>query len=338
MQTESYQAQAIGCREEQQDAVAEQRLSPNLRLFVLADGMGGHIGGAKAACTVVQAIGGYLQNHPSADVAEALRQAVQHANGRLAEEAAAHPELYGMGTTVIALLLDEAAGRYTYISVGDSPLYLCRSGCLTRINANHAFAEDLKKMIAAGIISREEAERHPARHAVTSAITGGSIRHTDIGEGSLHSGDILLLASDGIQTLDDSAGGEMEALLAAQAGSPPSHTVQTLMAAVSGKNNPRQDNVSVILIRARSGVNAEPNRPVPPTKVLPDSRPTLVNRQADTAEVPPPSSPKRLLRLLSAGILLGIAAATAAFFWAQSQAKKPPAETSGIHSPKPAKK
>ena len=334
MQTESYQAQAIGCREEQQDVVAEQRLSPNLRLFVLADGMGGHIGGAKAACTVAQAIGGYLQNHPSAD---ALRQAVQHANGRLAEEAAAHPELYGMGTTVIALLLDEAAGRYTYISVGDSPLYLCRSGCLTRINANHAFAEDLKKMIAAGIISREEAERHPARHAVTSAITGGSIRHTDIGEGSLHSGDILLLASDGIQTLDDSAGGEMEALLAAQAGSPPSHTVQALMAAVSGKNNPRQDNVSVILIRARSGFNAEPDSPAPPTKVLPDSRPTLVNRQAGAAEVPPPSSPKRLLRLLSAGILLGIAAATAAFFWAQSQAKKPPTETSGIHSPKPKK-
>ena len=315
MQTESYQAQAIGCREEQQDAVAEQRLSPNLRLFVLADGMGGHKGGAKAACTVAQAIGGYLQNQPSADAAEALRQAVQHANGRLAEEAAAHPELYGMGTTVIALLLDEAAGRYTYISVGDSPLYLCRSGCLTRINANHAFAEDLKKMIAAGIIS-----------------------HTDIGAGSLHSGDILLLASDGIQTLDDSAGGEMEALLAAQAGSPPNQTVQALMAAVSGKNNPRQDNVSVILIRARSGLNAEPDSSVPPTKVLPDSRPTLVNRQAGTAEVPPPSSPKRLLRLLSAGILLGIAAATAAFFWAQSQAKKPPAETSGIHSPKPAKK
>jgi len=89
-----------------------------------------------------------------------LHAALSAANQALARILQSHPELDGMGSTLIALIADENTGTYSYISVGDSPLYLLENGRLRRINANHAFAEDLKRMIAAGEITAEEAERN----------------------------------------------------------------------------------------------------------------------------------------------------------------------------------
>ena len=322
MRTEFHLEQETGSREEQQDYIGWQDLPPHHKLFVLADGMGGHTGGREASRTVGDAVIEYLAEHLSSNSPDPLREALDYANRALGDRIAANPGLKGMGTTLIAVLLDERDGGYQYISVGDSPLYLYNISGLRRINANHAFAEDLKKMVAAGEISREEAQRHPARHAVTSAVMGIDISLIDRRDGSLNNGDTLLLASDGIQTLDDEAGGEIETLLHNAGAAPLAETGRVLLDAVLSKAQPRQDNTSLILVR----IGGLPEAPA--TKVLADSRPTQVNLNPvptaapATAQPSPPPAKHRLFPILALGILIGAAMAAAAFWWWQQQKRQ----------------
>ena len=294
MQPDFHQAQHIGRREEQQDALGNLVLAPRHTLYVLADGMGGQQGGQTAARAVVAAILDHFhRQNPPADSRAAenqLHAALSAANQALARILQSHPELDGMGSTLIALIADENTGTYSYISVGDSPLYLLENGRLRRINANHAFAEDLKRMIAAGEITAEEAERHPARHAVTSAVTGKDIAHTDCRSGSLNPGDTLLLASDGVQTLSDR---EIEDTLNAAAD--PEAQAQALISVVLAKQNPHQDNTSLILVRHP----ADPSAPA--TQTLP-TQAAPADRQPENSEQRPPASS---LKGVFVGFLLG---------------------------------
>ena len=295
MQPDFHQAQHIGRREEQQDALGNLVLAPRHTLYVLADGMGGQQGGQTAARAVVAAILDHFhRQNPPADSRAAenqLHAALNAANQALARILQSHPELDGMGSTLIALIADENTGTYSYISVGDSPLYLLENGRLRRINANHAFAEDLKRMIAAGEITAEEAERHPARHAVTSAVTGKDIAHTDCRSGSLNPGDTLLLASDGVQTLSDR---EIEDTLNAAAD--PEAQAQALISVVLAKQNPHQDNTSLILVRHP----ADPSAPA--TQTLP-TQAAPADRQPENGEQRPPA--KSSLKGVFVGFLLG---------------------------------
>ena len=295
MQPDFHQAQHIGRREEQQDALGNLVLAPRHTLYVLADGMGGQQGGQTAARAVVAAILDHFhRQNPPADSRAAenqLHAALNAANQALARILQSHPELDGMGSTLIALIADENTGTYSYISVGDSPLYLLENGRLRRINANHAFAEDLKRMIAAGEITAEEAERHPARHAVTSAVTGKDIAHTDCRSGSLNPGDTLLLASDGVQTLSDR---EIEDTLNAAAD--PEAQAQALISVVLAKQNPHQDNTSLILARHP----ADPSAPA--TQTLP-TQAAPADRQPENGEQRPPA--KSSLKGVFVGFLLG---------------------------------
>ena len=295
MQPDFHQAQHIGRREEQQDALGNLVLAPRHTLYVLADGMGGQQGGQTAARAVVAAILDHFhRQNPPADSRAAenqLHAALNAANQALARILQSHPELDGMGSTLIALIADENTGTYSYISVGDSPLYLLENGRLRRINANHAFAEDLKRMIAAGEITAEEAERHPARHAVTSAVTGKDIAHTDCRSGSLNPGDTLLLASDGVQTLSDR---EIEDTLNAAAD--PEAQAQALISVVLAKQNPHQDNTSLILVRHP----ADPSAPT--TQTLP-TQAAPADRQPENGEQRPPA--KSSLKGVFVGFLLG---------------------------------
>lgn len=295
MQPDFHQAQHIGRREEQQDALGNLVLAPRHTLYVLADGMGGQQGGQTAARAVVAAILDHFhRQNPPADSRAAenqLHAALNAANQALARILQSHPELDGMGSTLIALIADENTGTYSYISVGDSPLYLLENGRLRRINANHAFAEDLKRMIAAGEITAEEAERHPARHAVTSAVTGKDIAHTDCRSGSLNPGDTLLLASDGVQTLSDR---EIEDTLNTAAD--PEAQAQALISVVLAKQNPHQDNTSLILVRHP----ADPSAPA--TQTLP-TQAAPADRQPENGEQRPPA--KSSLKGVFVGFLLG---------------------------------
>lgn len=249
VQANFHEGAIIGQREEQQDDKANLILDQAYRLYVLADGMGGQKGGQLASKTVTNAIRDYFHTNSTIRVPEnQLRQAVEHANKALSDLLRSRPELNGMGTTLIAVLVNETDNRFTYISIGDSPLYIMRNGLLVRVNANHAFYEDLKKMVAAGEISEEEAREHPARHAITSALMGKKIEHIDVSSGVLQPGELLLLASDGIQTLNDGPQGEIFTILNASKGDLES-AVSSLLHAVEQKQEPYQDNTTLVLVR-----------------------------------------------------------------------------------------
>lgn len=303
MQINFHQGQYIGQREEQQDALGNLVLSPQHKLYVLADGMGGQRGGQIAAKTVVTAFLGYFQQHGLHEAEQDLHQALQQANQTLADTLHRQPELEGMGTTVIAVVVDEADNRYSYISVGDSPLYTYNQGSLHRINANHAFAEDLKRMIAAGEISSEAADRHPARHAVTSAVMGKDIAHIDCASGTLSPGELLLLASDGVQTLNDK---EIEQTLMAASGSL-EDKVNTLLALVQAKQHPHQDNTSLLLVQAATE-QASPATQVHglPTQALPTTDESTLSTRISGSPTPAPSTPSSPTKGIIIGFILGI--------------------------------
>lgn len=313
-----HQGQDIGRRDEQQDALGNLVLNAHTTLYVLADGMGGQQGGRLASTTVVDAFLTFFQHLSGGnDWPQTLEQALNAANSALAEQLRTRPDLAGMGTTVIAVVVDEMHGRYHYISVGDSPLYGLKAGCLQRINANHAFAEDLKKWQAAGEISAEDAARHPARHAVTSAVMGKDIPFTDCGSGAFHAGDWLLLASDGVQTLSETPGGEIETILAGSGHA--EDKVGRLLAAVRAKALPQQDNTSLLLVQA---AQSAPVSEAGITTVLAS---------------PPPAATKRRWWPLPLGVLVVGGILAAAWWWPHQTPVTPetPDSASGLPPPPP---
>lgn len=251
--------QIIGKREQQQDYLGQASLSDSLELYVLADGMGGHIGGALASKEVVHALIEWMQQQylplhedeslqSSEPSLEQLSAAVEVANNHVTDILREQPELNGMGTTLLVLLFDNASGYYWFVSVGDSPIYLWNSEAgLQRINENHAYYEVLKKQVENKEITQEEADNHRYRHAVTSAIMGKTYEHIDKKQGVLSSNELMLMASDGVQTLNDEPNGELAALLASSNSL--TQKVSQILQAVESKDVEYQDNTSLLLIQ-----------------------------------------------------------------------------------------
>jgi serine/threonine protein phosphatase PrpC len=138
-----------------------------------------------------------------------------------------------MGTTLVAVIVKGDA--VLWISVGDSPLYLVEDNRLERLNADHSMVPQIEELVARGVLTADEAARHPARHTLREAVMGERLTLIDQGSRSLQPGGRLLLCSDGIQSLAD-------ARIAEQAGQP----VQALIEAVLAVGAPGQDNVTVI--------------------------------------------------------------------------------------------
>lgn len=243
--------QYIGKREEQQDSFVSVILDADngFQLHVLADGMGGHNAGSVASKVVCQSFVQYFEHNSLQSPEQDLKSALEYANDSIAQMLKQKPELAGMGTTVIAVIYNEKSNQYSYISVGDSPLYVFNQGCLQRINANHAYYEKLLKMVEAGVISQQDADNDPQRHAITSAIMGTAIPEIDVKTRLLKENDVLIMASDGLQTLDDSAYGEI-AQIANQYGYHHEKLTSELLKAVQQRNNEYQDNTSIIVIQS----------------------------------------------------------------------------------------
>jgi serine/threonine protein phosphatase PrpC len=220
-------AQHQGARAYQEDSWALRTLPDGAVLAVLADGMGGHAGGATASRL---AVGAFLM---AIQTGSSLRNALEAANGAVGEAARRDPKLDNMGTTLVAAVVHGDEVRW--ISVGDSPFYLATRGRLERLNADHSMVPQIEALAERGIITAEEAARHPGRHTLREAVMGQALTLIDEGRRGLGSGDRLLVCSDGIETLG-------HAEIVRQAARP----VQALVDAVLAVGAPGQDNVTVI--------------------------------------------------------------------------------------------
>ena len=241
---------AQGSRARQEDDYGVFELPPELGagdlLLVLADGMGGEQGGARASALAVRSFIETYDTVFATTIPERLERTLIQVNAHMGQEAATEPEeLNGMGCTVLAVVLAEE-GLF-WVSVGDSPLWLWRRGHLHRLNQDHAYRSVLARQVAIGEMSAEAAARHPDRNALMSAVTGDALDLVDLPRQAytVRESDQILLASDGVLTLNEQ---EIAAVLTDRRmeGAP----CQALLAAVAAHGRMQQDNITVLWARS----------------------------------------------------------------------------------------
>lgn len=247
----------LGARDTQEDAVLvvgdDQSGVDGDLLLVLADGMGGHSAGEIASETAIGVFARHFHDvATSLRPRERLKEALEAANDALAAEVAEAPELGGMGCTLIGALV--ASGRLVWVSVGDSVLFRLRDGEIKRLNEDHSVFGELMYHVRSGDLTLEEAKAHPQRHALRAALTGGEIAQIDLVATTVEAGDIVILASDGLETLEEAEIAEIVEN-AREAG--PDDIVRDLLAAVEAHEAPRQDNASVIVLTVDAALAAK---------------------------------------------------------------------------------
>ena len=164
-------------------------------VFAVADGMGGHQGGAVASAIAVETLEATLLESTTVS---AVVEAVKEANRRIFSRSADTPELHGMGTTLVAIALVNPDGddeELAWVNVGDSRAYMLRDGTLEQLSRDHSLVEDL---LRGGQLSAEEAEVHPQRNILTRAL--GIDQEVEVDSGAVIplQGDRFLLCSDGL--------------------------------------------------------------------------------------------------------------------------------------------
>lgn len=244
---------AQGGRDYQEDAiVSDFPYGMDSGVTVLADGMGGHEAGDVASKLVVTEVFSTLK-FSSADFSVdephlpgMLTRATVEANAAVREYVQDNPAAQGMGATLVATVLVE--NRLFWMSVGDSPLYLLRDGKLRQLNEDHSLAPQIDFMVEQGLISEDDAKNHPDRNCLTSVIMGTKIPRSDCPKGSfeLKMGDILVVSSDGLQYLGDTA---IQKLLHKYRRRKSAEIAGHLLEAINTLADPDQDNVSFAVIK-----------------------------------------------------------------------------------------
>jgi protein phosphatase len=184
--------------------------NPEQRLFVVADGMGGHAAGEIASKVAVDSINEFvcltggddeitwpfgLDEGISYD-GNRLKTAVRYANRKVLEAVKEKAEYEGMATTVAAVLVDGSTANLAH--VGDSRVYLYRGDELQQLTSDHSWVNE---QLQSGIISAEQARGHPLRNVVTRALGGKVDLQVDMQAQPMEADDILLVCSDGLTTM-----------------------------------------------------------------------------------------------------------------------------------------
>lgn len=161
-------------------------------VMVVADGMGGYVGGEIASRTAVKSVAYYFSNYTHAST-EQLTKAIAYANDCIISKIIIDPSLEGMGTTLSLLSLVDSTAYWAH--VGDSRIYLYRKGMLKQITTDHTVIHEL---IEDQSITTDEAEKHPQRHVLTRAVGVEKQLEIDSGSFTVIKGDRILLCSDGL--------------------------------------------------------------------------------------------------------------------------------------------
>ena len=229
----------------------------DLGLFVVADGMGGHVAGEVASRVAVEAIEIFIQETAGADKnrtwpfpfepalsleANRLKAAFRLANRRIASTIADSHDLRGMATTASALLV--GGGSACVAHVGDSRVYVLRSGELHQITNDHSWVEE---QVRAGTMTAIAARQHPWRNVVTRALSGGEDPEVDVTEVQPAAGERYLLCSDGLFSVVPD---EQIAALLGTPGVPLEDVCQRLIAAANNAGGP--DNITALVLEVNA--------------------------------------------------------------------------------------
>ncbi len=227
-------------------------------LIVLADGMGGHSGGDVASKTAVRAFEGSFLASTSNNPKNRLHNALKVADQAIADRIAEDSRLEGMGCTLIgALRLNDTL---FWTSVGDSHIFVLRKNELRKINADHSVKGELVKLVEQGKLTMEEVNANPKRNALRSALVGKTPTLIDERSLALEQGDIVILATDGVDTISQD---ELQDVVSQNKALSPEAISATVLKRVKDAAKPNQDNTTVVIYKhakATSVISSENSR------------------------------------------------------------------------------
>jgi PPM family protein phosphatase len=231
------------------------------RLYLVADGMGGHRHGEVASRLAVEAIHRFVESivdHdatwpfvPEPDLhrhSNVLKMAFRIAHDKVLWAIQNDRRLFGMGTTVVGFLLEDDLAAIAH--VGDSRAYRLRGGELELLTVDHTWVNE---QVVAGFLSEEQARVHPLKNVVTRALGGDKEVDVDVREVAVEPGDRFLLCSDGLTTMLSDA----EIHRGADSGAALEEVCRNLIAAANERGG--HDNVTVVALEIQA--NGEPAAP-----------------------------------------------------------------------------
>jgi len=224
-------------------------------VFAVADGMGGHAAGEVASGLAIEAVREVLDRPRSPEDAmpDLIRRAIDEANRRIADRIQLRPEYRGMGTTLVLAVVE--GERYWIAHVGDSRAYRIRGSEIRQLTSDHSFVNELVRL---GMLSREQAARDPRRNVVTRALGSGPSVAADVVEEVAQPGDLILLCSDGLNSMLD----DQTILATARAAEQDlDDGCRRLVAAANAAGG--EDNVTVILVQP-AGSRVDTTTPTQP--------------------------------------------------------------------------
>lgn len=225
-------------RQVNEDAIIAK---PDIGLWAVADGMGGHQVGDVASSKIVTALDAVIPHDSLSDYVDTVENCLLDVNQQMLEYAQIMFEEGTIGSTLVALIIKGRIGVCLW--VGDSRLYRFRNHQLQQLSRDHS---QLEEMIELGLISKAEAENHPQRNVITRAVGVETPLYVDINLFSTQVGDIFLLCSDGLYN----AVSEHD-IIQALALRDAEQTTSALMSTALANGAP--DNVSVIIVQGNPG-------------------------------------------------------------------------------------
>lgn len=166
-------------------------------LYILADGMGGHTSGEIASELAISSICAFLENYPSDWINEVtLKDAVLNANSILRKKIEENRTLEGMGTTILLVYIENSILFWAH--VGDSRIYTYLRGTLAQVTHDHSLVGE---WIDEGLMTKDQAQTHPARHVITRSVGAADNLLVDAGRLRLDQETMVLMCSDGLTSM-----------------------------------------------------------------------------------------------------------------------------------------
>ncbi|MFQ4135594.1 PP2C family protein-serine/threonine phosphatase [Nodosilinea sp. PGN35] len=225
-------------------------IDPEGRFFIVADGMGGHAGGQEASRLATVAIKNFLDQHWQGPIAtgQLLEQALHQANADILSDQRRHPERADMGTTVVVLTFRDSDAQPWCAHVGDSRLYRLRGHQLEQLTVDHTW---IAKAIRAGEVTPAQSRSHPWRHVLSQCLGRDDLSEIDIQPIEVHSGDRLLLCSDGLteELSDHLIASHLKSIRACEAAA--------TALINSAKQRGGRDNITVVVVNLSAAADAD---------------------------------------------------------------------------------